>query len=481
MKTPLLHAIEAYLQENTTRFHMPGHKGKVRAGTPLQRLLGELPFQVDLTEVPGLDDLHDPQEAIRASEKIAAGIYGAKETFFLVNGATAGIIAACLALLQPGDKVILPRHVHKSVFSALVLSGAVPVYVAPTYHPVLGIPLGVPAGRWEEAWDRHPDAKMVLFVHPTYEGIVSLHRELVVRAKARGLKVVVDEAHGGHFPFHPELPRSSLALGVDVVVQGSHKTLGSFTQSGMLHLGGDLAREPFQRALGLVQSTSPSYLLLASLEGALYEMVCHGEQDWEETMSLAGRIREEIKACRGFRSWHEELFNYNEVIGLDPTKIIIDGLKLGLTGYDLAKLLREEYTIQVETAGQSHILVLLGARDRWEEGKRLVDALGAIAQSRAGRGKSLPIPSFREELLLPEVVVSPRDSWFAAKKRVPLQEAENAVCGELVVPYPPGIPLLCPGELIAAPMIRLLLRLREQGIHWQGLADPALNTIQVLA
>jgi len=477
----LLQAIEAYLKENPARFHMPGHKGKVRAGSPLHRLLGELPFRADLTEVPGLDDLHDPKEAIRESEKLAAEVYGARETFFLVNGATAGIVASFLALLKPGDKVILPRHVHKSVFNALVLSDAVPVYVAPTYHPVLGIPLGVPVDRWEEAWDKHPEAKMVFFVHPTYEGIVSVDQGLVARAKARGFRVVVDEAHGGHFPFHSKLPQSTLAWGADVVIQGSHKTMGSFTQSGMLHLGSDLPREPFQEALRLIQSTSPSYLLLASLEGALYEMACRGQQDWEEAIEAAGRAHQEINAVKGFRSWQEELFSYNEVIGLDPTKIIIDGLKLGLTGYALAKLLRKEYTIQVEMAGQSHILVLFGFRDSWDEGKRLVDALKQISHSGHGQGEASFLPGFAEEILIPEMVVTPRDSWFAAKKQVRLEEAENAVCGELVVPYPPGIPLLCPGELITAPMIRLLLRLREQGIYWQGLADPALSTIRVLA
>lgn len=460
---------------------MPGHKGKVREGSPLNQLLGKLPFQGDLTEVPGLDDLHDPQAAIREAEKLAAQIYGAKETFFLVNGATAGILAAFLALLQPGDKVILPRHVHKSVFNALVLSGAVPVYVSPSYHPELHIPLGVPKERWEAAWNNHPEARAVFFVHPTYEGIVSIDQELVAQAKGRGLKVVVDEAHGGHFPFHPQLPHSSVALGADVVVHGSHKTIGSLTQSGMLHIGSNLKREPFQEALRLVQSTSPSYLLMASLDGAIDEMVRHGEQDLEELIKMATKLHHEIKDFKGFRSWHEELYTYSEVMELDPTKIIIDGLKLGLTGYDLAKMLREEYTIQVEMASRSHILVLLGIGNSREEAEKLIQALAQIDNSFTGHGQPLPIFQLGKEQIIPEVVVSPRDSWFAAKKSIPLKEAENSVCGELVVPYPPGIPLLCPGELISASMIQLLLHLREQDINWQGLADPGLNTIRVLA
>lgn len=480
----MVKAIQAYLTENPVRFHMPGHKGKVREGSPLYQLLGKLPFQGDLTEVPGLDDLHDPKEAIREAERLAAKIYGAGETFFLVNGATAGILAAFLALLKPGDKVILPRHVHKSVFNALVLSGAVPVYVSPSYHPVLHIPLGVAKEKWQEAWDNHPEARMVFLVHPTYEGIVSIDKELVAKAKNRGLKVVVDEAHGGHFPFHPKLPHSSLALGADVVIHGSHKTIGSFTQSGMLHLGEGLQREPFQEALRLVQTTSPSYLLMASLDGALDEMDRYGEQSLAELIGTAAMVHHQIKDFKGFRSWHEELYTYHEVMELDPTKIIIDGLKLGLTGYDLAKILREEYTIQVEMAGRSHILVLLGVGNSREEAEKLLEALNKIDNSSTGHGQPLGNPTgnlIGDQQLIPEVVVSPRDSWFAAKKSIPLEEAENSVCGELVVPYPPGIPLLCPGELISAPVLRLLLHLRAQDINWQGLADPELNTIQVLA
>lgn len=471
-RAPLVEAIRSYLGEDICRLHMPGHKGRE-----------EMPFlsaMADLTEVHGLDDLHRPEGAIKEAQELAAAAFGARETFFLVNGASAGIIAAFLALAKPGDKVILPRHVHKSVFNALVLSGAFPVYVSPTYHPVLNIPVGVSLEAWEEAWKTHPDSKLMFLVHPTYEGITSVDGDLIKKAKERGLKIIVDEAHGGHFPFHPSLPPSALALGADVVIHGSHKTTGSLTQSGMLHLGTSLQPELFQAALSLVQSTSPSYLLMASLDSARRKMVLEGEQKLAETLKLTGKVRDEIKAVKGICLWHEELYTYSEVKGLDPTKIIIDGLELGLTGYQLAGILRESHGVQVEMASNTHLLALFSFADGWEQGDKLVQSLVAISKS-CGNRKPLPIAPAGVGLPSPQVVVSPRDSWFAPKKTVPLEKAAGAVCGQLLVPYPPGIPLLCPGELITNQLVDLLLSLRGFDLQWQGLHEPGLKTIQVLA
>lgn len=468
-KTPLMDAIQAYLEQEPCRLHMPGHKGQ-----------GEMPYPADLTEIPGLDDLHQPAGVIKEAQQLAAEAFGARETFFLVNGATAGILAAFLALVQPGDKVILPRHAHKSVFNALVLSGALPLWVPPVYHPVLKIPLGVSRKQWEQAWEKHPGSKLLFLVHPTYEGITSIDEELIRQAKARGFKIIVDEAHGSHFPFHPGLPPPALSLGADVVIHGSHKTVGSLTQSGMLHLGPSLEPGMFQGALSLVQSTSPSYLLMASLDEARRDMVLEGRAKLDRVLGATARLRDEIKGVKGICFWHEELYTYNEVKGLDPTKIIIDGRQLGLTGYELAECLRESYGIQVEMAAGTHLLALFSFEDSWVQGKRLLDALKEISRS-GGTGKPLPETFGSNCLPAPQVVVSPRDSWFAPKRQLPLEEAAGAVAGQLLVPYPPGIPLLCPGELITHQLVDLLVHLRSLDLHWQGLIEPELKTIQVLA
>lgn len=467
-----MEAIRSYLEEEPCRLHMPGHKG--------QKDFSFLSASADLTEVAGLDALHQPEGAIREAQQLAAAAYGARETFFLVNGATAGIVAAFLALAKPGDKVILPRHVHKSVFTGLVLSGAFPVYVTPVYHPTLKIPLGVSPEAWEKAWEEHPDSKLLFLIHPTYEGITTLDGELIKKAHDRGLKIIVDEAHGGHFPFHPGLPPSALKLGADVVVHGSHKTTGSLTQSGMLHLGTSLDSRLFQAALSLVQSTSPSYLLMASLDHARREMAVDGQSKLAETLRITGKVRDEIKGLKGICLWHKELYTYREVKGLDPTKIIIDALELGLTGYELARILREKHRVQVEMASGTHLLAMFTFADSWEQGDKLVQSLADISRSCQGR-KPLPGSPDIGRLPSPQVVVSPRDSWFAPKKRVPLEEAAGAVCGQLLVPYPPGIPLLCPGELITNQLIDRLVSLRGLDLQWQGNYEPGLKTIQVLA
>lgn len=478
---PLIEAMNAYIDEKACRLHMPGHKGGQAVTESLLNLLGQKAFKADLTEIPGLDDLHQPEGAIKGAQRLAAAAYGAKESFFLVNGASAGIEAAFLALLKPGEKVFLPRHVHRSVFNALVLSGAHPVYVNPIQHARLGIPLGVDLKDWEDAFKTHPDGKAIFLVHPSYEGIVSVDQELVSLAKNKGLKVIVDEAHGGHFPFHPSLPPSAVTLGADVVVHGSHKTSGSLTQSGMLHLGQGMNGMAFQDALGLVQSTSPSYLLMASLDGARQRLATIGKESLANVQEITAQIREEIKYFKGFRTWHEELYNDSVVKGMDFTKVIIEGLDLGFSGYEIAKELREKAGIQVEMGTRTLVLAIFGLEDGKEQGETLIKALKTLKASVIG-GQA---PTSNDFLKIdysntPGIAVSPRDSYFAEKKAIPLEDAIGEVCGELVIPYPPGIPLLCPGEEISKQMVERLQCLRELGITWQGLQDPDLNRIRVL-
>lgn len=478
---PIIEVMEAYLNEKVCRLHMPGHQGGQVLPEGLLNLLGKQVFQADLTEIPGLDDLHQPQAAIKKAQKLAAAAYGAKESFFLVNGATAGIEAAFLALLKPGEKVFLPRHAHRAVFNALVLSGAHPVYVNPIQHSRLGIPLGVALEDWEETFKAHPEGKALFLIHPSYEGIVSVDRELVNLAKSKGLRIIVDEAHGGHFPFHPSLPPSALTYGADVVIHGSHKTTGSFTQSGMLHLGSGIDAEIFQDALSLVQSTSPSYLLMASLDGARQMLAIRGKEILTKIQEIAAQIRGEIKSYKGFHVWHEELYIDQVVKGIDFTKIIIDGLDLGFSGYQLAEKLRVEAGIQVEMATSTIVLALFGLGDVEAKGKRLAEALKTFSELPDG-GQTFLTKDFLKANYskTPTMAVSPRESFFAKKKLIPLKEAAGEVCGELVIPYPPGIPLLCPGEKISAEMIEQLSILKELYITWQGLQDPSLNKIRIL-
>ena len=480
-RMPLVEVMEAYLAEKTYRLHMPGHQGGQGAAEGLVHLLGQQAFKADLTEIPGLDDLHQPQGAIKEAQMLAAAAYGAKESFFLVNGATAGIEAAFLAMLKPGDKVFLPRHAHRSVFNALVLSGAYPVYLNPRQHKELSMPLGVDLKAWQQAFDAHPDGKAILLLHPSYEGVVSADQELIDLTKSKGLKIIADEAHGGHFPFHPDLPLTALALGADAVIQGSHKTSGSLTQSGFLHLGQGVDRVVFQDALGLVQSTSPSYLLMASLDGARHQLAMKGRQALSKVQEITAQIRKEIGLLKGFRTWYEELYNDSVVKGVDFTKIILDGLDLGFSGYELAAKLRTEAGIQVEMAANTFILAMVGLGDNGGQQKRLIGALqrikGASHKKRALSAKNTLKVDYSN---IPVLAITPRNSFFAAKKTISLEDSVGEICGELVIPYPPGIPLLCPGEKISAEMVEQIKDLKGLGISWQGLSDPSLNTIRIL-
>ncbi|HHX51863.1 MAG TPA: decarboxylase, partial [Clostridia bacterium] len=338
---PIMGAVLRYLAEDPVRMHMPGHKGGRGVAQVLLDFLGEAPFQADLTEVPGLDDLHQARGPIGQAQKLAAGAFGAEQTFFLVNGASTGIHGALLALAGPGDRVFLPRHLHRSVFAGLVMAGAEPVYVLPSYHRELGMPLGVSREDWVACWDRHPQGKVAFFVSPTYEGVAALDRRMIQSARARGLITVVDEAHGPHFPFHPRLPSPALSCGADVVVHGSHKLLSAFTQAGMLHLNRGLDPERISSALRLLQTTSPSYLLLLSLDAARYQMARQGEKLLDELLEIASWARREINRIKGFRCWGRELVNYEGVTGLDPTKLVIDGLEAGFDGFQLARSLRK--------------------------------------------------------------------------------------------------------------------------------------------
>jgi arginine decarboxylase len=483
-KIPIMEAIRRYLAEDPVRMHMPGHKGGRGAAQVLLDLLGEAPFQADLTEVPGLDDLHQAKGPIGQAQKLAAEAFGAAETFFLVNGASAGIHGALLALAAPGDKVFLPRHMHRSVFTALVLTGVEPVYLLPFYHRELAMPLAVPQDDWAACWDRHSRGKIAFFVSPTYEGVASLDRKLIQQARAKGLITVVDEAHGPHFSFHPLLPSSALRCGADLVIHGSHKLLSAFTQAAMLHLNRGLDREKIREALRLLQTTSPSYLLLLSLDVARFQMAGQGEILLDELLEIAGQARREINRIKGFRCWGRELLSEAGVTGLDQTKLIIDGLELGFDGFSLAASLRRDYRVQVEMAAPYYILALLSIGDKRDKVDHLIRALRDLSgrkETFAGK-EFLPFDQLKAFVptRLPELVVSPRESFFRPKRSLPLEEAVGAICGELLVPYPPGIPFLCPGERISEEMVERLQELRRLPINWQGAAHPALERVQVL-
>jgi len=423
---------------------------------------------LDQTEVPGLDNLACPGGAIAAAQERAAQLYGAARTFFLVNGASVGLMAVILATCHPGDAVILPRYAHRAVFNGLILSGARPVYLAPAWLPGPGLPLGVTPASLAGALAAHPGTRLLLLVHPTYEGIVPRSAELIALAHAGDVAVLADAAHGAHFGLAPGLPPSPLDLGADFVVQGSHKTLAALTQAAMLHLREEAPAAGVAAALNLLQTTSPSYLLLASLDTARLLLEERGRQDWGRVVARAMRARERL-ARAGWSPLAAADVSGPAASGLDVTRLLLPTAALGRKGTEVAAALRRAGQ-EVELAGADYILVILTPGDGEEKLVELLTTLldlpRLLERELAGRPVTglpdgpAPAALAASSAGLPEVALTPREAWLAPHRELSLGEATGKIAAELVAPCPPGLALTVPGEVLTPEVIARLRGLR---------------------
>ncbi len=453
---PLTAGLLAYAAKQRIPFHTPGHKGGRSLALPFA---GQELASLDLTELPDLDDLHQPSGIIAQSQSNYASWVGAQESFFLVNGATAGIQAALMAVLGPGDLLLTPRNVHKSVNAAMILTGAEPVYYLPEIHPEFGLPLGQMPDKVLDKVSALPDLKAVIVLRPTYYGTV-----WDMSGLRQGLPngvIIADEAHGAHFPFCSRLPESALALGADLVVQGSHKTLGALTQGAVLHLGREsgLDRERIARALDVLQTTSPSYLIMASLEGAACEAAARGGEHWSELAERSGQLVARLGA-RGWRVLNERDVGTYGIAGLDPAKIL---LHTPAEGVRLARDLAERFGIQAELWDSDNILFLLGAGDSEAGLEKLEQALLQLGPGQPGRERKQFLPP------LPVQALTPRQAYFAPKAKVSLREAAGRMCGQTLAPYPPGVPVIVPGEVFSQEIVEYICWSLNQGVYWQGI------------
>ncbi|MGM9571434.1 MAG: aminotransferase class I/II-fold pyridoxal phosphate-dependent enzyme [bacterium] len=471
-RAPLWEGLKLYKNEKITRFHMPGHKaGRAFAPEWNEALSGSF----DVTEVPGTDDLHHPKGIIQEAETLAAQAFGADNSFFLVNGTSCGIMAMLLAAVSPGERIIVPRNVHRSILNGLIFSGAVPVYIRPETEEKWGMALGVTPESVQQALLDYPDSKAVLLVSPTYYGVVPELKRIIDLVHSAGKPVLVDEAHGAHLAFHPELPSSSLFYGADLSAQGAHKTLSSLTQSAFLHQKGDLVDlERVKQALRLVQSTSPSYLLLASLDLARRQMAESGRDMLDITLSQVRKTRMAIKSLSGFRALGPEESGRPGFKALDETKLTVLTAKTGLTGWEIDKILRRSYGIQAELAAYQHLLFMFTIGTTDKDAALLQQALQELDCQGNLRCSTVDF-SF-----IPEQVLSPREAYFQNRESLPLAEALGRIAGESVVPYPPGIPVLVPGERIDSLVLECLQELKENKQNIQGMADHTMETIVVL-
>lgn len=452
---PLVESLRNYIEEETIPFHMPGHKmGRGFPPEIIDNIVG-----MDVTEIPGTDNLHKAEGAIKEAQLLAAQAFGAKDTLFLVNGSTCGIHAMIMSTCHAKDKLIVPRNCHKSVWGAMILADVKPVYIMPEYDSFAQIPTQVSVDTVRECLDRHPDVRGMVLVHPNYYGMASHIKEIAHILKSRGKILLVDEAHGAHFPFHPKLPQSSKDAGAYMWVQSAHKTLPAFTQSAYLHINGDEhSKYKVKNILSLIESTSPSYMLMASLDYARYFMVKEGRTRLDNLLCSLEDLKAEFEREYGPNFFSDA--KWDEVACLDGTRLVLDVRPFNMTGYEAEYYLRH-MGIQAEMADMNHVVFICTVSDDMDMLNRLFNSLRSLADKGAVyKTVQIHTPIFSK---IPKQIMSPKDAFYSIIDKVTLEDASGKICAGMVGAYPPGIPRFCPGELIDNEGIEELLELESLG------------------
>lgn len=474
-KAPIYEALQTFRQMRVVPFDVPGHKHG-RGNPELTEFLGKQCVAVDVNSMKPLDNLCHPISVIREAEILAADAFGAAHAFLMVGGTTSSVQSMVLSTCKRGDKIILPRNVHRSVINALVLCGAVPVYVNPEVDHRLGISLGMQRQQVEKAIRENPDAVAVLVNNPTYYGICSDLKAIVRMAHAAGMYCLADEAHGTHFYFGAGMPISAMEAGADMAAVSMHKSGGSLTQSSLLLLGPNVNEGYVRQIINLTQTTSGSYLLMSSLDISRRNLALRGREVFSKVVSMAEYAREEINAIGGYYAFGKELINGNSIFDFDPTKLSVHTREIGLAGIEVYDILRDEYDIQIEFGDIGNILAYLSIGDRPQELERLVSALAEIRRRYQKDHSGL----LNQEYIDPVVVASPQEAFYAPKKSVPLRQSEGCVCSEFVMCYPPGIPILAPGERITADILDYIEYAKIKGCSMTGPEDPDILHLNVL-
>ena len=474
-RAPIYEALEEFKSKRIVPFDVPGHK-RGRGNSELTAFLGEQALTVDVNSMKPLDNLCHPVSVIKDAEALAAEAFGAAHAFFMVNGTTSAVQGMILTACKKGDKIIVPRNVHRSVINALVLCGAEPVYVNPEVDHRLGIALGMSVNQVEKAILENPEAKAVLVNNPTYYGICSDIRGIVQLAHKHGLLVLADEAHGTHLYFGKDLPVSAMEAGADMAAVSMHKSGGSLTQSSFMLLGPVVNAGYARQIINLTQTTSGSYLLLSSLDISRRNLALNGEEIFSHVVELAEYVRHEINQIGDFYAFSKELINGDSVYDFDVTKLSVYTRDIGLAGIEVYDILRDEYDIQIEFGDIGNILAYVSVGDRNRDVERLISALSEIKR-RYMRDKA---GMFTQEYIDPEVVTTPQQAFYAEKESLPIHETVGRVCSEFVMCYPPGIPILAPGERITQDIIDYIDYAKEKGCSMTGPEDLSIERLNVL-
>lgn len=478
-QTPLFDALMEYVNRETIPFHVPGHKKGYGMDEEFKNFIGENPFKIDVTVFKLVDSLHHPTGPIKKAQELAADAYGTEASFFSIHGTSGAIQAMIMSVVSDGDKIIIPRNVHKSITAGIILTGAIPVYMQPELDRKVGIAHGVTPETVKMTLEKNPDAKAVLIINPTYYGVATDIERIADIVHSYDIPLIVDEAHGPHLGFNEKLPMSAIEAGADICAQSTHKIIGALTQCSLLQVNSKrIDKNRVQQVLNLLQTTSPSYILMASLDCARRQIALHGKELLDKTIDLCNYARKEINKIPGLYCFGEEVLGQPGAHAFDPTKITITSRDLGITGYDLDMILSNKYHIQMELSDLYNALAVGSFGDSKENIEKLLEALKEISNEYFGKGDRKS--DFIDIPPIPEQIQRPREAFNSVKTSVALKESVGMISGEFLLAYPPGIPVLCPGEIISIEIVDYIEKLKAAGLYVQGTEDPKVEYIKVV-
>ncbi len=477
-KTPLLDTLLDRARRKVISFHTPGHKNGQGIDKKLAGFTGRNLFALDVTVFPEVDSLHDPTGPIRKAQNLFAKAYGVEQTLFLVNGSTVGNMAMIMSACRPGESIIISRNAHKSTLGGIILSGVWPIWIQPTVDQNLDILFDSTPEQVEKTLKQFPEAKAVFVTSPTYNGITTNLKKIAEICHSRGKMLLVDEAHGAHLPFHPSFPMSAIESGADMMVQSTHKTLSAMSGGSVLHFNSKLVDfQRVRRIVSMLQTTSPNYLTMATLDLARQQMVTEGEKIFGRLIQNTERARSQINHLHNFTTLTREEIQ-KKGFDLDATKITINVTRTGYSGQAISEILAREFSIQVDAADLFNLIAICGTGTTRADLDALVKALGELDRRKAGEAQNwvLRIPSLSTEL-----VMNPRDVFLLYRsKRIPLRKAVGHISAQTLTPYPPGIPVLIPGERITSEIVDYLEDLTERAVRVSGQEAEALRTVRVV-
>ncbi|MBD3918069.1 aminotransferase class I/II-fold pyridoxal phosphate-dependent enzyme [Paenibacillus sp. PR3] len=479
-KTPLFSALRRHAEQNPLQFHIPGHKKGMGSDPEFREFIGDNALSIDLINIAPLDDLHQPTGVIEQSQKLAADAFGADYTFFSVQGTSNAIMTMIMSVCGPGEKIIVPRNVHKSVMAAIILSGARPVFISPARDGNLGIDHGITTRSVRRALDKHPDAKAVLVINPTYYGICANLKEIVELVHSYDVPVLVDEAHGVLIHFHEKLPMSAMQAGADMAATSVHKLGGSMTQSSVLNVrAGRVNPTRIQTIISMLTTTSTSYILLASLDTSRRHLALNGHEMAERAIELAQYVRAEVNTIKDLYSFGEDILGGEATYDYDPTKVTIHVRHLGITGYEAENWLRDRYNLEVEMSDMYNILCLITTGDTQETAEKLIHALRTMSDEFHSKGEVKELVVKIPEI--PHLALTPRDAFYEDTEVIPFKESAGRIIAEFIYVYPPGIPILLPGEVISQENIDYIVDHVEVGLPVKGPEDRTIQFVKVIA